>query len=460
MTATVQTEPDTSMALNTTPRVPGLPWLGNIAGMATDPARFFYECYRKYGPVFEINVLGKRYKVIAGAEAATFMNTREGKECLRSKEFWEGLVKEFGASRSLPGSDGEEHKRLREILRHGYSKESIVGRYNDLVRITDGSIERDWVAGSEVPVLQAMQFMVTDQLGTILTGAAPLEYVEDIRITILNILNVLVTRQRPKFLLLNPRYRKAKRRVIELAMKMKAEYLANPDARSAEQRNLIDDVMLATREQPDIMPENNLRLHLVAPYVAGLDTVANTTAAITYTVLKHPEVLKKVQAEVDELFAHGEIDEAGLLKRLPVLNGAIMETMRLYPIAVAQMRCANKDFVFEGHQFREGELMYVATCVPHFMEEYFPDPERFDIERYSKPRDEHKKQGAYSPYGRGPHTCLGKSLAEIQLALSMARLFYRLDLELISPDYELKTKTAPTPGPAMSYKLRVKGYRH
>src|SRR3546814_1988279 len=66
----------------------------------------------------------------------------------------------------------------------------------------------------------------------------------------------------------------------------------------------------------------------------------------------------------------------------------------------------------------------------------------------------------YSPYGRGPHTCLGKSLAEIQIALSMARLFYKLDLELESPNYVLKTKTAPTPGPAMDFKVRVKGLRH
>ena len=60
--------------------------------------------------------------------------------------------------------------------------------------------------------------------------------------------------------------------------------------------------------------------------------------------------------EVDELFAAGEVDEEGLLRKLPALNGAIMETMRLYPIAVAQMRTANKDFVFEGHQIYEGEI--------------------------------------------------------------------------------------------------------
>ena len=104
----------------------------------------------------------------------------------------------------------------------------------------------------------------------------------------------------------------------------------------------------------------------------------------------------------------GELDEEGLLKKLPALNGAIMETMRLYPIAVAQMRTANKDFVFEGHQIHEGEMIYVGTSVPHFMEEYWPKANTFDIDRYQKPRAEHLQPGVYSPYGRGPHTCLGQ----------------------------------------------------
>ena len=188
--------------------------------------------------------------------------------------------------------------------------------------------------------------------------------------------------------------------------------------------------------------------------------MANTTAAITYTVLKYPGVKERIYAEVDALFAEGPLDEDGLLKRLPALNGAIMETMRLYPIAVAQMRTATKDFVFDGHQIKEGEMVYLGTSVPHFMDEYYPDAKKFDIDRYQKPRAEHLKAGAYSPYGRGPHTCLGKSLAEVQIALSMARLFYKLDLELESPNYQLKTKTAPTPGPSTDFKVRVKGFRH
>ena len=458
--ATAPAAPAAPQALREIPMVKGLPILGNVLDMARDPARFFHDCYRKYGTVYRFKMLGRTCTVLAGPQAAHWMGTKEGKECLRSKEFWQGLLGEYGATQSLPGLDGERHKQLRDVLRHGYSRESILGRYNELIKITDGSIERDWKAGEFVYCLPAMQMMVTDQLGTILTGRAPLEYVEDIRITILNILNVLITRQRPGFFLWNPAYKKAKRRVFELGDKMVADYRARGPAKEGQQRTMVDDIMEAHDTNPGLMPAQDLRLQLTAPFVAGLDTVANTTSAVVYLVLKHPDVLKRIHAEVDALFKDGRQIEESEIKNLPVLNGAIMDTMRFFPVAVAQMRTATKDFVFDGCQIKANEMLYMGTAVPHFMEEFYKDPEKFDPDRYSKERAEHMESGAYSPYGRGPHTCLGKSLAEVQMLLSMARLFWRLDLELESPDYVLKTKTAPTPGPHASFKVRVKGYRH
>jgi cytochrome P450 len=448
-----------SEALKEPALVRGLPVVGNALQMAKDPGRFFYECYRKYGPVFRLKVMNNVYTVLAGAEAANFMGTREGRDSLRSKEFWQGLVDEWGAKRTLTGEDGETHQKLRAVMKHGYSKESLKGRYDEVIKITDTVIERDWPVGELVPVVQNMQYIVTEQLGAMLTGTSPREYVADIRTTILYILNVLVTRQRPKFMLKDPRYKHAKERVAELGRRMIAEYNAGKDARDPTRRNLVDDVMEAHARDPDLIPASDLILSLTGPFVAGLDTVANTVGAFIYAVLKHPEVLERVRNEADALFAQGSIDEADL-RRVPAIDGAIMEVMRMYPIAVAQMRTATRDFAFLGHQIREGELLYVATAVPHYMQEFYPNPQKFDIDRYARPRAEHLKPGVYSPYGRGTHTCLGKTLAEVQMSLSMARLFYLLDLELESPDYVLKTKVLPTPGPSMKFKVRVKGRRH
>jgi len=443
------------------PMVKGLPLIGNTIPMAKDPAAFFADCYRKYGEVFQINIFGRTQPVIAGPNAAIFMNTREGKECLRSKEFWEGLVKQYGATRTLTGEDGPAHKELRAIMKRGYSKKALEGHYGDMVEITDRVIERDWQPGTTVPVVEAMQYMVVEQLGMLLTGEAPLDYVKDIRRVILNILNVLVTRQRPGVMLLNPKYKKSLARVNALGEKMIEDYYKERHGKTDGEKTLIDDIMEAHENKPDVMPRQDLILTLTGPYVAGLDTVANTEAGFIYGVHKNPDIKRRIQEEVDAFFADPrEIDDERVAKELPCVNGAVMEAMRLYPIAVAQMRTATRDFEFAGHLIKKDSLMFVATSVPHFMEEYFPDVKKFDIDRYAKPRQEHLQPGAYSPYGRGPHTCLGQSLAEIQIVLAMAQLMHRVDMDLEYPGYELKTKTAPTPGPAMNFKIKVNGLRH
>src|SRR5258705_12584090 len=233
-----------------------------------------------------------------------------------------------------------------------------------------------------------MQYLVTEQLGTLLTGNAPMEYVPDIRTMTLYILNVLVTRQRPKVLLRNPKYKKARTRVFELGDKMAADLRASAGSKPAEERILVEDLMDAHLNRPGVLPAEDLTMTLTGPYVAGLDTVANTTAAFIYAVLKHPEVLAKVQAEADALFADGTAISDDDVKKIPSVRYALMETMRLYPVAVALTRTATRDFEFAGFPIKAGETIYIGTTVPHFMEEYFPDPERFDIDRYEKPRAE------------------------------------------------------------------------
>ncbi|MFI5910576.1 cytochrome P450 [Dactylosporangium sp. NPDC051541] len=442
------------------PMVKGVPILGSALDMGKDPAAFLVKAYREHGPVFRMKLLGRSCTVLAGADAAEFMNSREGRASLRSREFWQGMVDEYGATRTITGEDGESHKELRELMRRGYSRDAIKGRVPELLEITDRVLARDWAAGTTVPVVRGMQYLVTEQLGELLTGNAPREYVPDIRLLTLYVLNVLVTKQRPRILLKHPKYKRAKARVFELGDRMAADLKARHGEKPEAERILVEDLIDAHLNRPGLVPDEDLVMTLTGPYVAGLDTVANTTAAFVYAVLKHPEVLAQVRAEADALFGGGGPVSEDDVRKLPATRYALMETMRLYPVAPMLVRNAAKDFEFAGHTIREGETVYIGTAVPHFMEEYFAEPAKFDITRYEKPRAEHLRPGAYSPYGRGPHTCLGKSFADAQMALSMARLFHRLDLELESPGYELVTKTAPSPGPAMSFKVRVKGFRN
>jgi len=440
------------------PRVKGIPFVGSTLEMAKDPAAFFVRAYRDYGPVYQVNVFGRKQYVIAGVESAKLMSTKKGRDGLRSKEFWQDFVDHYGASKTLTQIDGEEHRKMRAIMRKGFSREAAGGKYHLLTDIVDKSIIRDWNAAEPVPIVEAFQYMIVQMIGEMMAGDAPLEYVKDIRTNILFLLNVLVARVRPKIFLKSPRFKKASKRVDELGQKMVEQFRAYAESGELPD-NLLGDVYQAHIDDPEFVQERDLSVLLTGPYVAGLDTVANTVAAATYGILKTPGVLEKVQAEADALYAKDTVTEMDI-RGLDYIQGCLKEAMRIWPIAVAQMRTTNHDLEFEGHIIPKDELIFIGTSVPHFMEEYFPDPYKFDPDRFNEERREHMKPGVYAPFGRGPHSCLGQNLAEVLMGTLMARLFHRLELSLDPPDYVLKTKTAPTPGPAMSFAVKVVGERN
>ena len=440
------------------PRVKGVPFVGSTLEMAKDPAAFFVRAYRDYGPVYQVNVFGRKQYVIAGVESAKLMSTKKGRDGLRSKEFWQDFVDHYGASKTLTQIDGEEHRKMRAIMRKGFSREAAAGKYHMLTDIGDKSIVRDWKVGESVPVVEAFQYMIVQMIGEMMTGDAPLEYVKDIRTNILFLLNVLVARVRPKVFLKSPKFKKASKRVEELGQSMIAQFKEYAETGNLPD-NLLGDVYQAHIDDPDFVQARDLGVLLTGPYVAGLDTVANTVAAATYGILKTPGVLEKVQAEADALYDKDTVTEMDI-RGLDYIQGCLKEAMRLWPIAVAQMRTTNHDLEFEGHVIPKDEMIFIGTSVPHFMEEYFPDPFKFDPDRFNDERREHMKPGVYAPFGRGPHSCLGQNLAEVLMGVIMARVFHRLDLSLDSPDYVLKTKSAPTPGPAMSFAVKVKGERN
>ena len=138
------------------------------------------------------------------------------------------------------------------------------------------------------------------------------------------------------------------------------------------------------------------------------------------------------------------------------MHRATMETMRMYPVAPLVVRTAANPFEFAGYRIPAAEQVMIATAVPHYLPECFPEPERFDIERYGPDRAEHKRPYVYAPFGLGAHRCLGNGFAEVQIAATMATLLHEADLALDRTGYNLKTTQMPLPAPDKSFRVRVK----
>ena len=426
----------------------GLPLVGNVVPMARDIRGFLTARYLELGPVFGVRMLHRRFTVLAGVEANRFM-IRDGTRHLRTFEFWNGFNTRFGAARSLVGSDGADHAALRKLMRRGYSRQYARDRLDAFADIARREIAA-WPSERPHSVRAALQRIAADQVGTLVGGVSPLPYFDDV----VYFFTALVGNQViPNPAVWTPRFRRATRRVDELYLKVIAEHSGDKRRRDGE-GDLIDDILDMHESDPQFLPEADLKIAALGPFVAALDTVPSTCSFMLYALLKHPEVLAQVRTEADRLFADGGPTWDGL-REMEATHRAAMETMRMYPVAPLLFRTVTNAFEFGGYRIPAGEHVIIATTVPHYLPECFPEPERFDIDRYTPERAEHRRPEVYAPFGLGPHRCLGNGFAEVQIAVTMATLLHEVELDLVPADYTLKTTQVPLPRPSKSFKVRV-----
>ena len=434
-----------SHAAKDIPQVRGLPILGSALGLGKDPRAFFTEHYLNLGPVFRIKALGKSYIILAGADANMFLQ-REGRLYFSSQDYWAGFCKELDVSRHITGMDGSEHVRMRRAKKDGYSRAVLENNIEEAVDITRRYIA-EWKLNEPQPALHALRYMMTDQMGILMTGVSPRAYLDDFAI----FSKVLLSARSTGWLIRTPRYRRARRQVETLYEKILA---AHEGPRHNRRPDFIDDVLELHRADPVFMPEADLFISALGPYFGGLDTATGTCAFMLYVLLTHPDLLQRMRAEADELFANG-MPTADGLRRMDVTHRIAMETLRLYPVAPAVPRKVINAFEFAGYTIPVGERVFIATTVPHYLPEFFPDPERFDIDRYLPDRAEHRQRGAYAPFGLGIHRCLGSNFAETQIALTLATILHDCELKIDPPGYTLKIDSLPSPSPDKKFKFKV-----
>ena len=431
------------------PQAAGLPLFGNTFSMARNLNAFLLEQYYKSGPVFRIRAFNRRFIVLAGPEANTF--AKRGLKYFRTLEGWVDYNSAVGAGRIVASADGPEHVRLRKEIGFGYSPNLMEGRVDEVIGVIREEVD-GWPRDKPLPGLPVWQHIVLEQLGALSSSMSLREYREDIIIFTENMLATHVARLQPKLMLYRPRVQRAIKRMDELAQRILAAH--EPEKRLNKPGDAVDHLLELHSRDPQFMPETDLFEQVLGPFVAGVDTAAVVCSFMLYELLRQPDLRAQVAAEADALFAGGRTPTVESLRELDVIHRAAMETMRLYPLSPALLpRTVSNSFEFAGYRIPAGEKVLVAYTLPLRMREYFPDPQRFDIDRYTSERAEHRQPGAYVPFGVGTHSCLGGRLAEALIALNMAAIFREAELTLDPPDCRLKTRQTLVMRPSFKFRL-------
>lgn len=437
------------------PRAPGLPLLGNSLQMLEDPMRYLVEQYHEHGSVFRLRMGFKDYVVLAGIEANRLLATKEA-EHLTSKTLFGDFQAYLNTDIMMPALDGAEHNHMRKLLRPGFSRSTAGEAVKDFIHFVD-TRRQQWRIGDTVSALEQSRRIVVDQIGQVTAHMPPGDYFEDILTFINSALNIEVLKTLPRVMWKLPKKRRAEARVTELGHKVLQWHRDNPPEASGRRRDSIDDVLDSVRPDGKPFTEADLQMLASSPYFAGMDTVASTFSYTLYALAKHPEIYQRAKAEVEAAFADG-IPDMNTFRNMPIVHAIAVETLRLYPTAPFSPRYVVKPLEFDGYLLPEGTELMFAQTVTHFLEEYYPDPFTFNIDRHID-SDKSRPANVFAPFTVGKHTCLGAGFAEVQLMATTAAMLYYFDFELESPDYEVKIKTMPLPNPGNDFRVRITGIR-
>jgi len=202
-----------------------------------------------------------------------------------------------------------------------------------------------------------------------------------------------------------------------------------------EDRDLLD-VLMSIRDEEGALrfSADQVTGVFISMMFAGHHTTSTTASWMIIELLKRPEELARVTAELDALYAHGEEVSYQALREMPWLEASLKETLRLHPPLILLLRVAMEDVAFREFTIPAGQMVGASPWVSNRIPEDFADAGTFDPSRYIDPReDDRANPWTWIPFGAGRHRCVGQAFALMQLKAIFSVLFEEWEFELAQP---------------------------
>ena len=178
------------------------------------------------------------------------------------------------------------------------------------------------------------------------------------------------------------------------------------------------------------MGDEQLADEVLTILMAGHETTSNALAWTLYRLSMHPDVMRKVLAEID-LVLGDRTPTAEDLPRMPYLDAVLKESMRVHPPVWIMDRWAENDDVLGGFHVKKGTTVITSPYLTHRHPALWRNPEGFDPERWFTPEVKALPRLAYFPFSIGQRKCVGDTLALLEAPLILATLLQKATVELV-----------------------------
>ena len=411
----------------------------------------FGSLAEEYGPVFQIRPpFSEPMIFLAGLETNRWVHKR-GRMYLRCRDYFSDFEKVYGAAGVLPALDGADHFRLRKSLSPAFSGARL-GEQLDQLYNQGRKYMASLTVGDSYRATSMCRGMVNAQLSPLFLSVDTQDLMDDLMAYKERALSVHIAKLLPRFMLNTPGMRRRAKALDTLMQRIQG--IHTPAQRADLPRDLVDDYLSLHASDPQFLPESNLLFAFSAALIASV-YLGDTFSLVVYAMASQPDLYARIQTEADALFAKGDPGREDFTPdRIDVTHRFLMECLRMYPIVSMSMRNVMNACVVEDYELRVGERVHIAMTATHYMSEVFPDPWKFDIDRYLAPRHEHRSPG-YAPYGLGTHKCLGTRWMELHLAANLLMLAHYFTIEVSPAKYKLRFSPFPSLKPSKKLKFRI-----
>lgn len=419
------------------------PYLGNLL----DASKYggLHKAFLEYGKRY-----GKVYKMYMGRDAIIAVADPEMLKHILVKDFHkfrnrpEFIAGRAPLSKGLFGARDDDWKRVRSILTPTFSSfklKEIVPIMEEAANILLSKFENFAKEEKSVDVSTPFGQFTLDIIlsagfglkADVQTNAADPELVK-------KALSVFLVPVYIRALTMFPFYRHLKK-IFDLNPIQHVPYFAKlargilelRRSGSVGRRDLVQLMLEATEESNNevkTLTDEEIIGQSITFLVAGSETTGSTLALIAYHLAYYPEIQERLLREIDDATrSRGDASIYEFVQSLEYLDRIVSEVLRLCTVGYVNVRDCMETCVINGVEFPAGACVYILSYCVHRDPDYWPEPEKFDPDRFLPEVAKKRPAFSYLPFGLGPKQCIGIRMAQLEMKLALVKILRKMKFE-------------------------------
>jgi cytochrome P450 len=417
--------------------------VGSVFEPKGDTIAYLTKCTREYGDIVFFRFLGVPACYLSRPEYIESVLVTQNNNFVKSKDY-RAMRRVLGNGLLL--SEGDFWRRQRKLIQPAFHQGRIAAYAEIMVGYTQRMLA-SWSDGQALDIHEAMMRLTLGIVAKTLFDADVSHEAEDVDAALAVLMGKFL-RQAGMALLLPtwvplPTSLLLKRAVGRLD---KVIYGIIEQRRRSGQMSgdLLSAFLQAQDEEGNGMTDRQLDDEIMTLFLAGHETTANVLSWSLLLLGQNPEVERKLIEELDRVLG-GRVPTPADLPQLPYTDAVLRESMRLYPPVWVIGRRALAPFRLGDYEIPANTNMLISQYLMHRDARYFPEPQRFDPDRWSAsdPRAASLPRFAYFPFGGGPRVCIGAGFAMMEAVLLLATIAQKFKFQ-IAPGYRVDVQPTVT----------------